>query len=171
MTHPSWVALHTMAHSFIELDKAVVHVIRLVSFLWLWFWSFFGGSVVKASAWNVGDRGSIPGPGRSPGEGKWQPTSVLLPGESHGGRSLVGYSPWGRKESNRTEQLHFSLFHPLIKIRGLWKLPDGKDWLRGKLGLVLMGRAMLSKSLIQISVDGWSCVPSLLFTCGQLWQR
>ena len=37
MTHPSWVALHSKAHSFIELDKAVVHVIRLVSFLWLWF--------------------------------------------------------------------------------------------------------------------------------------
>ena len=37
MTHPSWVALHGMAHSFIEIDKAVVHVIRLVSFLWLGF--------------------------------------------------------------------------------------------------------------------------------------
>ena len=37
MTCPSWVALHSMAHSFFELDKAVVHVIRLVSFLWLWF--------------------------------------------------------------------------------------------------------------------------------------
>ena len=37
MTCPSWVPLHSMAHSFIELDKAVVHVIRLVSFLWLWF--------------------------------------------------------------------------------------------------------------------------------------
>ena len=36
MTHPSWVALHGMAHSFIELDKIVVHVINLVSFLWLW---------------------------------------------------------------------------------------------------------------------------------------
>ena len=33
MTHPSWVALHGMAYSFIELDKAVVPVIRLVSFL------------------------------------------------------------------------------------------------------------------------------------------
>ena len=40
MTCPSWVALHGMAHSFIELNKAVVHVIRLVSFLWLWF-SFY----------------------------------------------------------------------------------------------------------------------------------
>ena len=37
---------------------------------------------------------------------KWQPTPILLPGESHGGRSLVGYSPWGRKESDMTEQLH-----------------------------------------------------------------
>ena len=37
MTRLSWVALHGMSHSFIELDKAVVHVIRLVSFLWLWF--------------------------------------------------------------------------------------------------------------------------------------
>ena len=35
------------------------------------------------------------------------------------------------------------------RIRGLWKLPDGRDWLRGKPGLVPMGEAMLSKSLIQ----------------------
>ena len=40
------------------------------------------------------------------------------------------------------------------RIRGLWKLPDRRDWLRGKLGLVLMGRAMFSKSLIQFSADG-----------------
>ena len=37
LTHPSWVALHSMAYSFIELDKAVVHVTSLLSFLWLWF--------------------------------------------------------------------------------------------------------------------------------------
>ena len=37
MTLLSWVALHSMAHSFTELDKAVVHVIRFISFLWLWF--------------------------------------------------------------------------------------------------------------------------------------
>ena len=37
MTRPSWVAPHGMAHSFIEVDNALVHVIRLVSFLWLWF--------------------------------------------------------------------------------------------------------------------------------------
>ena len=36
-TYPPWVALRGMAHSFIELDKAAVHVISFISFLWLWF--------------------------------------------------------------------------------------------------------------------------------------
>ena len=38
---------------------------------------------------------------------RWHPTPVLLPGKSHGRRSLVGCSPWGRGESNTTERLHF----------------------------------------------------------------
>ena len=38
---------------------------------------------------------------------QWHPTPVLLPGKSHGWRSLVGYSPWGRWESDTTERLHF----------------------------------------------------------------
>ena len=38
---------------------------------------------------------------------KWQATPGLLPGKSHGRRSLVGYSPWGCKESDTTERLHF----------------------------------------------------------------
>ena len=64
---------------------------------------FPGGSEGKESACNAGDLSSITGSERSPGEEKWQPTPVLSPGESHGGRSLVGYSPWGRKESDMTE--------------------------------------------------------------------
>ena len=38
---------------------------------------------------------------------QWQPTPVLLPGKSHGRRRLVGYSSWGREESDRTECFHF----------------------------------------------------------------
>ena len=71
------------------------------------FVHFPGGSEVKASACNAEDLGLIPGSGRSSGEGKWQPTPVLLPEESHGGKSLVCYSLWGRKESDMTERLHF----------------------------------------------------------------
>ena len=38
---------------------------------------------------------------------QWQPPPALLPGKSHGWRSLVGCSPWGREESDTTERLHF----------------------------------------------------------------
>ena len=43
---------------------------------------------------------------------QWHPTPLLSPAESHGRRSLVGHSPWGRKESNTTEQLHFHFSLP-----------------------------------------------------------
>ena len=42
---------------------------------------------------------------------KWQSSPALLPGKSHGQRSLIGYSPWGRKESDTTEWLHFTSLH------------------------------------------------------------
>ena len=58
-----------------------------------------------ANAGNIRDAGLIPGSGKSSGGGKWQSTPVFLPEKSHGQRSLVGYSPKGRKESDPTEQL------------------------------------------------------------------
>ena len=63
--------------------------------------------MVKNPTANSGDPGSIPGSGRSPGEGNGCP--LFLPGELHGQRSLVGYSPWGCKESDTTELLTVSL--------------------------------------------------------------
>ena len=42
---------------------------------------------------------------------KWQPTSVFVPGKSHGQRSVVGYSPCGHKELDTTERLHFTSLH------------------------------------------------------------
>ena len=50
-------------------------------------------------------QGSIPGSGRSPGEGNGKPTPVFLPRESHGQRSLACYRTWSCKESDTTEQL------------------------------------------------------------------
>ena len=41
---------------------------------------------------------------------QWHPTPVLLPGKSHGQRNLVGCSPWGLEESDRTKQLHFHFY-------------------------------------------------------------
>ena len=54
----------------------------------------------KKSACQAGDVGSTPGLGRSPGEGNGNPLQLFLPEKSHGQRSLVGYSLWGRKESD-----------------------------------------------------------------------
>ena len=112
---------------------------------------FSGGSDGKESAYNVGDLGSMPGSGRSPGEGKeryplqysraflvaqmvvknlpamqetwvqslgWDDPlekgmathSSILAWRFHGQRSLAGYSPWGRKESDMTEWLQFLSF-------------------------------------------------------------
>ena len=48
----------------------------------------------------AGKRGTL---GELPWRREWQPTPVFLPGEFHGQRSLAGYSPWGRKESDTTE--------------------------------------------------------------------
>ena len=68
-----------------------------------------GRSNGTETACNAGDLGLTPGSGRSPGEGnEIQSTLVILPGEFHGQRHLAGYSPWGRKESDSTEQLTLS---------------------------------------------------------------
>ena len=61
---------------------------------------FPGGSEGKTSVCDVGDPSLIPGSGRCPGEGNGSPIPIFLPGESHGQRSLEGYSPWGHKESD-----------------------------------------------------------------------
>ena len=63
--------------------------------------------------------GAIPGSGRSSGEGNGNPTPVLLPGKSHGQRSLVGYSPWGREESDTNERLYFT-FTFILPCRLVW---------------------------------------------------
>ena len=113
---------------------------------------FPGGSEDKASACNAGDPGSIPGLGRFPWRRKWQSTPVFLPGESHGERSLVGYSPRGREESHphthtqrKQNKLGFREFHinlldlstnagptwPLQRKRSLnrmFKKPQGSMW-------------------------------------------
>ena len=63
---------------------------------------------VRASAYNAGDPGSIPGLGRSPGEGNGNPLQYsCLENPMDGGAMDGCSSPWGRKESDTTELLHF----------------------------------------------------------------
>ena len=72
-------------------------------------WGFPGGTVGKnlpTSAGDARDMGLISGWERSTGEGNGNPPKYSCLGKSHGQRSLVGYSPWGCKESNMTEHTH-----------------------------------------------------------------
>ena len=67
---------------------------------------FTGGSMVKnppANAEAAGDASSIPGPGRSPGEGNGNPLQYSCLENPHGQRNLAGYSPQGHEQLNRTE--------------------------------------------------------------------
>ena len=58
---------------------------------------------LPANAGDLKDSGFDPWVRKIPWRRKWKPTPVLLPGESHGQRSLAGYSPWGCKVSETTE--------------------------------------------------------------------
>ena len=77
-------------------EESLVHF--FLNSFWVLTHGFPGGSVGKESACNVGDQGSIPGLGRSPREGNGNPLQY-----SCLEKSLVGYSPWGCKESEMTE--------------------------------------------------------------------
>ena len=84
-------------------------------------------------------RGFHPWVGKIPWSRQWQPTPVLLPGESHGQGSLAGYSPWGHKESDTTEWLsiHWQQKVPEDNVRmpsNCW-LPMGWGGLDWSLGL------------------------------------
>ena len=69
------------------------------------FIGFPSESAGKESACNAGDKGSVPGLERSPGEGHGYPLQYSCLENPRGQRSLVGYSPWGCKESDMTERL------------------------------------------------------------------
>ena len=69
------------------------------------FLGFPGGSDGKESACNVGDLGLIPGLGRFPGGRHDNPLQFSCLENPHGQRSLAGYSLWGHKESDMTEQI------------------------------------------------------------------
>ena len=78
-----------------------------------------------------------------PRRGQWHPTPVLLPGKSHGWRSLVGCSPWGCWESDTTERLHslFTFMHWRRKWQPTPVYLPGESQGRGSLvGCCLWGR-------------------------------
>ena len=108
---------------------------------WAWAW------VISGSWWWTGRPGMLRFMGSQSVEHDWATELNCDPCDQCGWCSLI-------------EVFILSTFW-WTRTRGLWKLPDGRDWLWMSLSLALMGRAMLSKYLIQFSVYGWVCLPSL----------
>ena len=72
--------------------------------------------MVKNLPFNAGDVGSVPGLGRFPWRRALQSNPVFLPGESHGQRSLVSYSPRGHEESDTTERRSTHACMPVTEL-------------------------------------------------------
>ena len=111
-------------------------------------WDMLCDSDDKESTSDAGYPGSIPGSGICPGEGNGNPTLVFLPGESPGQRSLEGYSPWGHKEWDTSEQLNTSLVQFTSVLRSsLWDQAGGSLGIRSHLCFSLVPRLTLLLSL------------------------
>ena len=118
---------------------------------------FSGGSDGKSICLQCRRPGFDPWAWKIPWRRKWQPTPVLLPGKSHGWRNLVGYSPWGHKESETTEQLHFH-------SGGAWRLasPEAGEGDSAAAGLpascppgfILLPQPLPELALLSVS-SGW----------------
>ena len=117
-----------------------------------------GGWDGKSVCLQCGKPGFGPWVRKIPWRRKWQPTPVLLPGKSHGWRSLVGCSPWGCKESDTIEWLHFHSHlrcdrgcltaRPPAEEEILDDLPrEGWVWLtkRGRAAWTLGGKRVVSE--------------------------
>ena len=95
------------------------HYLRVAGFRLPSWKGFPGGSVDKeitCQCERCRSRGLLLWVRKIPWRRKWQPTPVFLPGESHGQRNLVGYSPWGCKESDTSERISLSLFKVYVSM-------------------------------------------------------
>ena len=121
---------------------------------------FPGSSVSKESTCSAGDTGRHgfnPQVRKIPWRRAWQPTPVFLPGESHGQRNMVGYSPWGRKESDTTEvtehtthtcmwtQMPF-FFHVFFSPKKILNFSLEYSWI----SVVLVSVAQQSESVVHV---------------------
>ena len=90
---------------------------------------------------------------------KWQPTPVFLPAKSHGWRSLVGYSPWGREESDTAEWLHslHSRLTVLEREMATHSMPGESHGQRSLAGHALWGRRELD--MTEVSKQQQQCGP------------
>ena len=114
------------------------------------------------SAWNAGDLGLIPELGRSAGEGNGNPLQYSCLENSHGQRSLAGYSSWGHKESDMTEwlTLYFRAHRNKTVYLGMPWLPPGNC------------KKVLASTFLLFLVFCLKIKPRFwCFSCDPVWQQ
>ena len=150
--------------------------------------NFPGGSDGKESTRNVGNLGSIPGPGKIPGRRKRQPSPVSCLEKSYGWRSLVGYRPWSHKESDTTERLTHSVLGAFVSFTCLlhlsrtlfffaclgnvssWPVTPhllyyNQDWSRPSTAVLSLGCARITEG----AWTYWHLAPSLRTLTSLIW--
>ena len=98
------MSTHSLIDEHLDFSSSWTLQIKLL------FVGFSGGSDSKESACNEGDLGLIPGSERSPGGGRGNPFQYSCLVNPHEQRSLTGYSSWGHKELDMTEQLSTHIY-------------------------------------------------------------
>ena len=104
-----WKPFFPVGTNHIDICKNLVVIRREHSI----FWNFLGGSEIKNQPSNPGDTADvsvIPGSGRSHGTENGNLLQYPYLEKSHGQRILAGHSPWGHKELDMTERLHYRFF-------------------------------------------------------------
>ena len=141
---------------------------------------FTGGSNGKSICLQCGRPWFDPWIGKIPWRRKWQPTPVLLPGKSHGQRSLVDYSSWGCKASDMTERLHFLSLSlkegtrpaPLLTVAKIWQLMAAlgplvfPPWLSLRCGLQKSGNSEKGCQKMYLFLT-WTVKVPMAFTMAQ----
>ena len=122
---------------------------------------FPGGSEGKASACNAGNPGSVPGSGRSPGEGNSNPLQWVWKRVTLAWKipwtKKPGYNSWGHKESDTTERLHFLFFHFLYLTYMQSTSYKMLGWIKHKLESRLLGEISITSDT-QITSPLWQKV-------------
>ena len=124
--YPVWdsLCLSDLNDYFLFHDEKIFNYKRfkifLIPFLFLFF--FWDSYNLNVGAFDIVAEIS--------GRRQWQPTPVLLPGKSHGWRSLIGCCPWGRQESDTTERLHFHALEKEMATHSrvlAWRIPGMRE--------------------------------------------
>ena len=111
MADGAWISSLAHLHPLLYVMSTcrLKSTLQSFSFVFLCIFSFCSiHQIIKNLPAICGRSGFNSWVGKMPWRSKWQPTPVFLPGEFYGQRSLVGYSPWGRKQSDMTGRLNWT---------------------------------------------------------------